>query len=297
VPGEAGSAYHGHVRLAFAAAAACLLGVVGCSLLTSLDGLSGSVEATEAGLDAVAPGDSGGDREAGDSGAASFCATQADARLCEDFDEAPLPGAFDSTAAAGATTTLDSTLSASPQRSLSVTIAPANDTTERFGGVDKVFALGTSLVSLNAKVHLVKVPSVVNEGPRSDLLTLDCGNEPNQQLYSLIVQARPTATGSAEVWLTSFTPVSGAVKYLSPFAAMPVGAWRELRVTTDWAKLTVTLEAIETSGRVVLGTGVVDPPATLALPPKWCDYAVGVYSNVPQDGWSARLDDVVLRTP
>lgn len=293
--GEAGSAYHGHVRLAFAAA--CLLGVAGCSLLTSLDGLSGSVAGTEAGLDAVAPGDSGGDREAGDSGAASFCATQADARLCEDFDEAPLPGVFDSTAAAGANTTLDSTLSASPRRSLSVTMAPATDTKERFGGVEKVFELNTSLVTLNTKVHLVKVPTAINEGPRSDLLTLDCGNAPNEQLYSLIVQARPTATGSAEIWLTSFTPIPGAVKYLSPFAAMPVGAWRELRVTTDWTKLTVTLEAIETSGRVLLGTGVVDPPATLAMPPKWCDYAVGVYSNLPQDGWAARFDDVVLRTP
>jgi hypothetical protein len=286
-----------HVRR-IAIAVASLAGVASCSLLTSLDGLSEPSEG-DAGRDALAQVDAA--REAGEPGGdaslAPFCATQGDARLCEDFDEAPLPGAFDDTAAVGATTELDSTLSASPQRSLAVTMAPATDTVDRYGGVGKGFALGSPVVVLNTKVHFVKVPKFVDPGPRVDLLTLECGNDVDAPLLSLIVQARPSASGAAEVWLTQYVVTPSAVTYLTAFAATPLHAWRELRVTTDWAASSISLEALDATGKVGLGFAKFTPPPALARPPAFCNYGVGVFSNQAQDGWSVRFDDVVIRTP
>ncbi len=276
-----------------------LAGVVGCSLLTSVDGLS-EPSVDDAGRDALAAADAGADARgdaSSDASPGSFCATQADARLCEDFDELPLPGAFDDSAAVGATTELDSTSSASPQRSLAVTMAPATDNVDRYGGVGKTFALGSPIVVMNTKVNFVKVPTVVAPGPRVDLLTLECGNDADAPLYSLIVEARPSASGAAEVWLTQYTVSPSAVKYLSAFAETPINKWRELRVTTDWTTSTITLEAVDPTGKVGLGSATFTPPAALTLPPAFCNAGIGVFSNQPQDGWSLRFDDVVLRTP
>jgi hypothetical protein len=287
------------VRLVVTLTAACLAGVASCSLLTSVDGLAG-VDPTDAGPDALVAtegGSEGGSSDGGDGGATSFCATQGDARLCEDFDEAPLPGAFDGRSAAGATAMLDSTLSASPRSSLSVIMGAATDGTDRYGGVDKRFILGSSTVTLNAKVHLVKVPTVIADGPRADFLTIACGNTPGAALFSLIVQMRPTASGAAEAWLTSFTEATGSVVYLTPFAAMPVGRWQELRVTTNWTTKAITLEGVDPSGSVELGFASFVPPSNLTLPPPACELGVGIFSNFPHDGWSVRYDDVVLRTP
>jgi hypothetical protein len=151
---------------------------IGCSFFTSLDGFSDGAAPVDAGAGTDAPvtTDSGADGNAGDAAKLPFCASQTDARLCESFDEAPLPGTFDSRSASGAEATLDSVLSASPPSSLSVVLASEAASLEHYGGVTEELTPGPSRLTVSLKLHVVKVPTVRSDGPRADMLSVVCRN-------------------------------------------------------------------------------------------------------------------------
>jgi len=201
-----------------------------------------------------------------------FCSTRPQLELCEDFDGADLPGAFEQQLAEGATLTLEEE-ALSPPRALVVSVDGPSSTAPR-AFLSRSFAFGPKLRAF-AQVRLDALGLGSGE---AELLAVDLGGRHLAVVagtdggYAAIVRG---PSGTERHFVTAF---------------LPLDEWTSLRLNVDVAEDgAVKLNAYFGETQVV--TPVVALPAPEGMTGSTLQVGL-VASDASQRGWRVRYDNI-----
>jgi hypothetical protein len=244
--------------------------------------------------DAAAP-----DASPGDGG---FCATLGNTKnavfFCDDFDEAPLPGSWNTYHEMSGTLTDTDAASVSPPSSLEEQTAS--------------LPLGQGIdVALRKQLTLPPIPSTSRFAFSLEPVTVDPAANATIVLvaidfsdalppapvnrYSVQLSLTIDGTGAATMALgeqSGFT--DGSAPYvnhpLPPTTTLAVGQFTDVAIEIQWSSAT------SVEGRVFLGAAqVLDVPLTMTVTPIALQIGVGTsYVTEPSPGWTLRFDNVAF---
>lgn len=256
-----------------------VLAAAGCSLFSGLDGFSGGSETTapdgnvtDAADESPAPGDSGPASDAG----ARFCASRPGAHLCEDFDEAALPGAFDKTGVRNGTMRIDGAEVTSPPGALLAEIPALPSTTAHVYLEELLPAAATYVLSF-----AMRLDPGVDGGAAAQLVNFDL------TWSGGLYQVGLDVTADGVLALHEFQEGS-ATKTTKSGAAPPRDAWGRYTVRVVLAGNAPRAEVV-LDGAVIASRGL-SVPAGASGP----SVLLGPYAFRPAEPVVVRYDDVLL---
>jgi hypothetical protein len=245
--------------------------------------------------DAPTPSDTGPAAEAGDAGEGglpAFCASLSPRPVfCDDFDEHPLPGVWDTLTQTGGTVTLDNAASVSPPKSLLAK--------------DSALQPGQPLDSaLRMHFSLPPPPTTFVWDFWIQPVAVDTGTT-----AAIVFASIDFTDGASNRYSVQFTlfqnggPLGVRMEEQSGFAdggssytahplpdPLPIGKWTDLRLT-----LTRTA-ATSASARVTFDSAVeMDAPIGMTVNGSTLQMTIGSsYETEPSQGWTIRYDNVTL---
>lgn len=270
-------------------AGAAVTALSACSLLTSLDGLSGAappVDATDGANDARSANDARATTDAGDGATdAPWCATNApDASFCTAFESTELTQ-FESTSLLNGTLSVDGPNALSPPYALLAT-APAITTGTANAYVYRETRPSVSEVAVEVALRLEKASTATGA----------------LQIMKLLTTSGPMSweTGLAidgvtrRLFVYHYDADTGVYDETFSVGPQPLDAWSTLRFQLKLAASGPGLIDLDVDGaRVATGLSVASPPAGTSS----FGLFVGVaYVKAPHSGWTARFDNLVLDT-
>jgi hypothetical protein len=271
------------------------LALVACALAAcaAVEGLD-SLEK----VDALPSGDDGGvTPNDGGNPIGSFCAAQGHTLFCDDFDEHPLPGPWETFHENGGTLTLDDAASASPPRSLLELASPLDA-----GPIDlglRTAPLAMPSLPATIRFELAFLPAAVDPTANAAILlaSLDF-DDAAQNRYSLILTLFPVN----DVLTLSLGEQSGLADGAAPYVPHTVpnpialGAWTRIALAVTYTDSSTATAQLSLDGTPQFATPIALQP-TVADASQVLAGIGSTYETIPSAGWTLRYDDVVLASP
>lgn len=253
-----------------------------CSVFVSLDGLAtpDNDAATEAGSDASI--DTGTDARI-DAGPDVYDFVCPDASIvCDDFDDNPLGALWSNVAMQGpALLAIDDGGALSPPNSLLLTLAQNPQSLLRWARLERTFG-PVPTVECSFDMLFEKTDASGSQNVR--LLELEM-YPPGYSEYRVYVEMELGRLVLAQE-ITQTNSDAGRRSWVASFLMPnPMGAWRKVRVFTDWKQVHVDVD-----GATALDHALIDP----IVPPKGT-IRVGMTYDRETPAWSYRIDDVLCR--
>lgn len=283
-------------------AAAWLLAVTGCSLFVSLDDVSGG-DAADAGAGGGAeagatPGPDGATKtpEGGTTPGPgpAFCAAQASALFCADFDDQDIATSFESRTQKNGVVSRVTTAFASGTSSMEATLTPVTATGDEAAAVASHELSAGAVLLAEVKVRIEKraTPSG-NDDRFAELLTLEILKN-RSSVWQVGIRAH-SVSGAPTLELFEYDPISTTTYPLGQAVVVQDAAWQTFRIRVDTAGRTAEVRRMDQDGSPVLANGTINPPS-VTFPATW-QVNAGLYAPGPQSGWLVHFDDVLVRPP
>lgn len=232
----------------------------------------------------AADGSTGADA-AGPVDADDFCLTRPALPFCEDFDVAPLPGAFASMTGASSFG-IDTTLSKSKPRSLLLTTDPAAGSTIDARLVSRTLDAGKklrSLVFIRAKARAASSDDLPLR-----LTSMEFRTAAGSYRYSF-------ATNGKGEWFGEelHVPASGGASLSKRFPAssgLPDDEWMPVRINIDGPTADASTFSVLVGADTVVGPVPMVPVGAELAP----TFSLGLDGAAPAEAWAVRFDDVTF---
>jgi hypothetical protein len=220
------------------AALACLTVSAGC-FFTSLDGFSGTADASDAGADSTANGSTDAVADGGADGAKASvrCADEADATLCSDFDDLVLGVGWDGIDVVAGSARQDDASATTPPFAFLSELYPDGGKFNREAYLARTFALAPKRLRIGFDIRL---EDVVFESPDSEIALLVVSLGPGMGNY-YAAQLSIAETGMF-VWQQNFIssdPDDTGPNF--PFSKIPaLNVWSRIEITYDFSARTMS---------------------------------------------------------
>jgi len=216
--------------------------------------------------------------------------------FCDDFDEDPLPGKWNTVGETGGTLAETDASAVSKPNSLDETTMPAsngqvvNVALREFLSVPSVpatlrFAFAVEPVQIDVTANAAIVLGAVD--------FLDAAG--NRYSVGLAINVSGAAPALALGEQSGF--IDGGIDYVShpllPTEPLAMNAWSEVVIEIDWTAATTANGIV-----IVNGTQELDVPLTITVQPTELQIGVGTsYVSEPAPIWELRYDNVVFTAP
>ncbi|MBX3191719.1 MAG: hypothetical protein KF819_32300 [Labilithrix sp.] len=269
------------------------ISAAGCSLLTSLDGLSTPSRDV---ADDGSPGpnvDAGADDApvpdaAPPEAAVAFCLGQTDYRLCEDFDDGGLPGQFELKEEKRGSVGRSTALAFSPPGALETKLFAQTTDDDSYAHLRASFDPAGSAISLGYSIRITSAPGDQSIEIGAIEIETQAGAAYN---VHTVYNAKPN--GNDEIILREYLYTTGTVNDL-------LGPFKVKR--DEWFSLRVRLDAFAGAGElqlngVSMGSRTLSPPPAAVAGATKVRVYLGVYTYGKHGDWSALYDNAIIRYP
>jgi hypothetical protein len=225
-------------------------------------------------------------------GPLGFCGSLSPApRFCDDFDEHPLPGVWDSMDQVGGNLSLDTTGFVSPPRALLATNSALQSGQPLDAVLRKRFSLPSPPTTFTWGFSLQPVMPDPSTGAAAVVLSLDFTDSPGNR-YSVQFTMEQDG-GSIRLRLEEQSGfVDGGVSYVPHVLPdpLPVGQWTSVQVVLTRSAATTA------SVHVSFGSATeLDASLAMTVDATTLQMSVGSsYETTPSQGWTTRYDNVTL---